>query len=117
MVVSTHVLAEVHSVCDQVIVLHEGRVVAQDTIAGLTSGKQVIHLEVKGSQEGLEKDLNTIAGVTAVRGGADGRYEVEASHDVRAEVARCAAPYGLVNLSAQGQLEDVFLGLTREERS
>lgn len=113
-VLSTHVLAEVQSVCEQVVVLHEGRVVAQDTIAGLTSGKQVILLEVDGSQDGLEKVLSMIAGVEAVRRVADGRYEVKADRDVRAEVARCAANFGLVNLSAQGQLEEVFLGLTRE---
>ena len=116
-VVSTHVLAEVQSVCEQVIVLHEGRVVAQDSIEGLTSGKHVIHLEVDGGQEGLETDLKAIIGVEAVRGVADGGYEVAASRDVRAEVARCAASYGLVNLSQRGQLEEVFLGLTREENS
>ena len=116
-VVSTHVLAEVQSVCEQVIVLHEGRVVAQDSIEGLTSGKHVIHLEVDGDQEGLETDLKAIIGVEAVRGVADGGYEVAASRDVRAEVARCAASYGLVNLSQRGQLEEVFLGLTREENS
>ena len=56
-----------------------------------------------------------IPGVVAVRCIEEGRFEVQASRSVRSEVARCAADYGLVNLSAQGQLEEVFLGLTREE--
>jgi ABC-2 type transport system ATP-binding protein len=116
-VLSTHVLSEVQVLCDQVIVLHEGRVVAQDTIAGLTSARTMIRLEVDNPTDALAAELSSIEGVVQVRVEGESLHVLEVSKDVRAQVARVAVPYGLVNLSTQGQLEEVFLGLTHEESS
>ena len=116
-VLSTHVLSEVQVLCDQVIVLHEGRVVAQDTVAGLTAARTMIRLEVDNPDDTLVAQLSAMDGVERVRVEEKSLHVLEVSKDVRAEVARVAVPYGLVNLSTQGQLEEVFLGLTHEENS
>jgi ABC-2 type transport system ATP-binding protein len=49
---STHILHDVEVVCDHVIILHEGRLVAQDAIAKLTSSKDASYdVRVKGDRE------------------------------------------------------------------
>lgn len=38
-VLSTHILAEVKAICEQVLIIHRGKIVADDTMANLTGGK------------------------------------------------------------------------------
>ncbi len=48
---STHILHDVESVCDHVVILHQGRLVAQDDLAKLTSAKEAAYdLRVKGDR-------------------------------------------------------------------
>jgi ABC-2 type transport system ATP-binding protein len=39
-VLSTHILAEVKAICEQVLIIHRGKIVANDTMAAITGGKE-----------------------------------------------------------------------------
>jgi ABC-2 type transport system ATP-binding protein len=122
---STHVLPEVSQVCQRVIIVNQGRIVATDTVANLTAQLQTsrkILLTIQGPEEEV---LNTLWGHPGVlKAGIDpagpGRYEVEMDkeQDIRADLARLIVEkgWGLLKLSSRElSLEEVFVRLVTEE--
>lgn len=123
---STHVLSEVQAVCDRVLILHQGRIVADDATERITDAARgsVCTLglgpgKVHAPRERIVAQLDEIGGVSAVRPLAelDGvhRFEIHADRDVRAELFRWAVARGhvLVELTpAKQTLEEVFRRLT-----
>ncbi|HLE53135.1 MAG TPA: ABC transporter ATP-binding protein [Anaerolineales bacterium] len=120
---STHILSEAQQVCDRVLIINKGRIVAEDSPEQLQSrltGTQRVALKVSGDGDGLEGVVSQVRGVTRVSAGSDGGLEFETSPglDVRPDVARAvvSAGYDLVELHPIGMsLEEIFLQLTREE--
>lgn len=120
---STHILSEAQQVCDRVLIINKGKIVAEDSPEKLQSrltGSQRFSLRVKGDNEGITSLLEKIPGITSVSDGAQGEYEIESlpGHDPRPEVARVVvnSGYDLLELRSVGlSLEDIFLQLTREE--
>ena len=53
-VLSTHILPEVSQVCDKVVIINDGRIVAEDTLAGLTRGRSLeeVFIEAIGREGG-----------------------------------------------------------------
>src|SRR5688572_6549465 len=84
-ILSTHILPEVEQVCEKVIIINKGRVVATDSVSNLTSrlrGSDAVGVEVSGApQADVESALGAVAGVATVKsmGNKDGvvRFEVE----------------------------------------
>ncbi|MFH0786395.1 MAG: ATP-binding cassette domain-containing protein [Pseudomonadota bacterium] len=122
---STHILPEVSQVCQKVIIINRGRIVATDTVSNLTAQfqtSQKIHLTVQGPEEEVLKTLSALPGVLKAVERADGpgRYEVEMDrdHDIRAALARTVIEKGWGLLEMHGQelsLEEVFVQLVTEE--
>ncbi len=107
---STHVLAEIEAICNRVIIIHKGKIVAQSDLATLSGGAdKKVHLELR-RPEGAMEAMRRVAGVTSVE--HDGvKLVVTGERDVREAVAAAAIPFGL--LSMQGQsLEDTYIQLT-----
>ncbi|MEZ4235304.1 MAG: ABC transporter ATP-binding protein [Myxococcota bacterium] len=113
-VLSTHVLAEVEAVANRVIIVNHGRIVAQETMEGLHGMHHGVRLRVARPGPGLGEALRGIEGIDGVAVGEDGVVAVDASRDVREQVAAAAVPFGLLELGRRHALEDVFLQLTRE---
>ena len=113
-ILSTHVLPEVEALCDRVIIIHEGRIVAQDSVDALAGSGTAIRVRVARPAAEVADALNAVVGVLEVEPSVDGVYRVSASRDVREAVAAAAVPFGLLELGAQRRLEDVFLRLTGE---
>ncbi len=111
-ILSTHVLAEIEAVCERVIIINRGRVVAQDSIASLASAAFHTRLRVSRPADDFAERVARIDGVTAVHTETDGAWRVVASRDVREYLAAAAVPFGLTELSAARGLEDVYLELT-----
>jgi len=109
---STHVLLEIEAICDRVIVLNEGRVVAQETIANLAAASRVVALHVARPAPVLVEALAALPGITQVAEQGDGRLLVSAERECREDLAQIAVPYGLLELRARDSLEDAFLRLT-----
>jgi len=119
---STHILSEASQVCNRVVVINKGRIVAEDTperlTATLSSGQRVL-VCVQGDGAGLAETLEKVPLVTAVRPSGEGTYEVESSRDGDPRPAIAAAivrgGWGLLELRSAGlSLEDIFLQLTQE---
>ncbi|MEE9137656.1 MAG: ATP-binding cassette domain-containing protein, partial [candidate division NC10 bacterium] len=126
---STHILPEVSVVCQRVIIINEGRIVAVDTPENLTRRLQrstQVLLQVEGPPDQVTGRLREMAGILRVEmkdgGGVLGRYVVETEKDcdLRRELARvvCSSGWGLLELRpVDMSLEDVFIRLVTEEQA
>ncbi len=133
-ILSTHILQEVEAMCQQVIIIAQGKLVANDSVTNLTSrlrGAETVSVEVEGRDgspldtAAVEEKLKLVTGVNKVvlKHTRDGRhaFEVESvqGNNVRAELARAvvSAGWNLTELRALGlSLEDIFLQLTGAEK-
>jgi ABC-2 type transport system ATP-binding protein len=125
-ILSTHILPEATAICQRVIIIHEGRIVAVDTPDQLSSQlrqSEKIRMTLKTPSPETSDTLKTVPGVVSVfqEPSPDGQtfiVECELDHDNRTELASQAVHrgWGLVELtSVKLSLEDVFLKLTQEE--
>ena len=128
LIVSTHILPEVSQICERVIVIHEGRIVATDepqNLARRLLGSERVDLQVKGPQQEV---LSVLGGVDGVRDvsrinierGEVPQYRVESElgEEIRAVLARTVIEAGweLHRLeSVTMSLEEIFLRLTTDE--
>ena len=120
--ISTHILPEVSVICERVIIIDHGRIVAEDKIenlAAMVTGSRRIRLEVEGPTKKIAERLRSISGVTRVSY-QDSRFVVEypASQDLRSKISEAVVQGGFTLLSSESaemSLEDVFLKLTKQE--
>jgi ABC-2 type transport system ATP-binding protein len=118
---STHLLNEAQNICDRVLIINKGKIVAEDTTENLQArliGAERAVLRVRGeSDDDLIKTIRAIKGVQAVETKDDGMVEFEfaSGKDVRPEVAKqvIKSGYDLLELRPIGMsLEEIFLELT-----
>ncbi len=123
-ILSTHILPEVQAVCERIIIIHKGHIVAQDSLdklSALQSGGQKVHVRVKNSPPDVHQILSGVQGVLKVGPGSQlNQWVLETSE--REDVVELIAKkiiqqgYGLMEISsAKVDLEDVFLKLTYGE--
>jgi ABC-2 type transport system ATP-binding protein len=115
---STHIMQEVEAICDRVIIIKKGEIVADSPAGELQydEGHQVVYAEFES--EVAEKVLRTIPGVTAVQKVSPKTYliESEAGEDLRRTVAQFAQQKNLLVITLRTEektLEEVFKQLTR----
>jgi ABC-2 type transport system ATP-binding protein len=121
--ISTHILPEVEQICSRVLIIHKGRLVAEDTPKNLSArlrGAERIGLQVAGDGASLAKTLAAVPGVQEVQAALDGRFEIAVApgQDVRAQIAAAVVNggWGLLELAPVGMsLEEIFLQLTQED--
>jgi ABC-2 type transport system ATP-binding protein len=124
---STHILPEVEAVCDRVLIIDRGRIVAEGTPAELRSklaGSPVVRVSFKGNVPAHD-GLSRVAGVSAVEiedapGETRGRVTCLPGADPREEIFRLAVERGWVlrELAREAlTLEDVFVRLTRHDEA
>jgi ABC-2 type transport system ATP-binding protein len=122
---SSHILPEVSQICDRVIIINRGQIVASDRPENLS--RQLGHesrvlLTVSGPAGEVEAALEKISGVERVLNQGEGKFMVEAdtSRDLRPDLARAVVKQGwdLMELKTlEFTLEEVFLNLVTEEES
>ena len=119
---STHILPEVSAICERVIIINDGRVIAEDRIENLSSmvaGSKRIRLEVEGPPVEVGKKLQTIKGISRVA--YDGSYyivEYPSDLDLRGKITETIVKSNWNILALEPvsmSLEDVFLQLTAED--
>jgi len=115
---STHIMQEVEAVCDRVIIINNGGIVADDKVSSLkvSNDRQIVHVEFDGSTD--QQALLAIIGVEKadLTNGNNWVLSGSASSDIRSEVFQFAVDRGLKVLSlAQEEkgLETVFKDLTK----
>jgi len=112
-VLSTHVLGEVEPICQRVVIINKGRIVAQDQIGALSArGGHLVRLQV--ARPGAAEALGALPGVTSVVE-EDGYLVIRAQEEMRERLAAAAVPFGLLEFSGRARLEDVYLALTKDE--
>ena len=121
---STHILPEVEEICERVLIIDRGRIVADGTPDGLrsrTAGLPTLNIQLKGASDAEASEaLAGIPGITSATGGVDGRFrlEHEAQKDPRESVFRLAVERGwslLEMTPGKASLEDVFVRLTTND--
>jgi ABC-2 type transport system ATP-binding protein len=122
LLLSTHILPEVELLCDRVLIIDRGRLVAQGTPQGLRDlwlGHAAVRVVLKEVPENAAQRLAEIPGVVAVReDGARLRVEHETASDPREAIFRAAVAAGwtLLELASERvSLEDVFVRLTTQD--
>jgi ABC-2 type transport system ATP-binding protein len=120
-ILSTHILPEVQAVCERIVIINKGRIVAQDSLANLAqlkSGARRVNVRIRKSPADVLSSLSEVQGVQKVEAGAshhDWTLQTTDSDEVIEAVAKevIRRGYGLLEISsAKADLEDVFLKLT-----
>ena len=117
--ISSHVLPEVSLLCERVVIIHEGKLVAQDSIENLSSritGQRRVRVKVGGPAAAVTGRLASIGSVQGVSF-RDPFHIVEYGLDAepQAEIARAIVESGWALLATEAMditLEDIFLELT-----
>jgi ABC-2 type transport system ATP-binding protein len=114
---STHIMQEVEAICDRVIIIKEGRIVADDTAKHIQQKdlkKQTILVEF--SEELSRNALRQIPNVKSVKQLEDKKWIFEGEGDIRASIARYAQQKNILILAltvAEKSMEEVFKELTK----
>ena len=123
-ILSTHILPEATAVCQRVVIISGGRIVAEDTPDRLSTRlrhSEKIALTLTRPPGDVEARLRQVDGVLDVHGNGPAGHFLLESHlgkDIREDIARLAVTnnWGLIELKLISMtLEDVFLKLTRHE--
>ncbi len=123
-ILSSHILPEITQICQRVIIINEGKIVAVDSLEGLTASlrkSERLSLTIRNQDDGTEKRLNSLNQVLSVLPGEKNQFlvECELNSNLQDEFARLALEnqWGLVEIKPISMtLEDVFLKLTVEEK-
>ena len=126
-ILSSHILSEIQAVCDRVIVINKGKIIADDTPENLSSNLSDDHslvVVLEGKQDDLAKKLKSVQGVKSVtlvkeysNNSAEFNVEPVAGYDIRKSIFEMAILNNndiLKKASNELTLEDIFLRLTDE---
>ena len=123
-ILSSHILSEVQAVCDRVLIIAHGKLIAQGTpeeLAGKLAAHGVISAPAVGSRDAVVAAASAVPGLTGLKVTAEKGDEVsftassESGTDLRAALSKAMAEAGcpVISLSSSTiSLEDVFLQLT-----
>lgn len=125
-ILSSHILSEVSAICDHVLIIDKGKLIACDTPENLGKMKaevQNIDVVVKADEEKVKKVLDKISGIKGYKmhlqenGELAVEMECDMQDGVREKISYELAVAGcpILSMGAHSQsLEDVFLKLTEE---
>lgn len=126
-ILSTHILPEVGQTCSRVLIINDGKIVAEDTpnrLSARVRGAEHVFLQVAKPTPEIPSELEKVKGVLGVHvnDASTGTFELETTlgTDRRSDIATMAVQrgWGLLELRPVGMtLEEVFLKLTTEEPS
>lgn len=117
---STHIMQEVEAICDRIIIINKGKIVADDSIDSITSrtDEELVTVVVEFDQKPNQEDLEKIELVDKVAKIDDQNWLIQGSakEDIRQHIFKFAVDNGLAVLSMQKKeksLEQVFQELTK----
>ena len=117
LIFSTHIMQEVQALCDRVVIINKGKIVADQSIHELSGGSESKKYKIEFSSKIDTGVLANIAGVSQVDLLTECVYSISTNSemDIRSEIFKIASENNLplVGLQEQsGSLEDVFHLLT-----
>ncbi len=127
-ILSSHILQEISAVCDHILIISHGKLVASDTAENISNsmkGIGKVYLTVKGSDENVINAAASVDGADKIeteRGKEDGTVDVCISHssdkDLREGIFYAFSGSSLPILEMRSScesLEDIYLKLTEGE--
>ena len=124
-ILSSHILPEIEQTCERVVIINDGRVVAEDTPENLMlrlKGGERTQLQVEGKESDIKKALKSMKEIKSLETSVDQKgivnVVVESEKDIRKMLAKniVSEGLGLLELSTDRfTLEDIFLHLTTKE--
>ena len=127
-ILSTHILTEVQSVCDRILIINEGRLIADEKTADISravGSNRTYSVKVSGPRRDVLRELRALPGVKGAEDTGDGDsdgavFAVEADRgvDVRRPMFNMLASKGwpIMELTPRGMsLEEVFVMITDED--
>lgn len=127
-ILSSHILTEVQEICDRILIIHQGVMVAagtQEELERRYKESEDLHITVKGSPSAARKALAQVAGERALvvpaasqNGETSLIIKNEKNADLRERAFQCCVDAGLPILELRLNrltLEDIFLKLTTED--
>ena len=128
-ILSSHILSEVSAVCDYVMIISHGHLVASDTpenLAKLMEGENTLELTIKGSRTEVEGMLNAIPEIAEKNftsnenGLVQVNVKTEGNEDIREKIFYACAENQCPILRMENthvSLEDIFLELTSQDNA
>jgi ABC-2 type transport system ATP-binding protein len=118
-ILSTHILSEVQATCNKIIIIHQGKLILEDSIDNIQNfRKQQTQLNIKlRLDKNLTSDFKKITGVLSVNQNSPRSYALQIENDeaTTESILECIikTKAGLLEMSVnENNLEDVFLSLT-----
>lgn len=128
-IISSHILQEISAICERVVIINKGKIVAEDTPDNLsqkTASKQQLTIRVAGEKSKIINTLEAVEGVVSVKeigvkepDSLDVLIDVASGLDVRKPIFNALSSKSLPILMLAPNtmsLEDVFITLTKEEK-
>lgn len=128
-ILSSHILAEVREVCDYILIISKGKLVASDTPENLERNlgdSDLIEIETKASPDEVRRILETVDGIRSIstkyleNGITWAQIQEKKNTDIREKVFQAFAQNHQLLLKLnplQVSLEDVFMELTQSDRA
>lgn len=131
-ILSSHILTEISEVCDEVLIITEGKLVASDSLSNLAKLSELknhqIDLTVKGNEKVIIECVRHINGVKSYKysaskteaGAVDLVIERKADMDIREDIfyALAEAKCPILSMKAEKKsLEDIFLDMTKSNKN
>lgn len=126
-ILSSHILAEVREVCDYIMIISKGKLVASDTpenLERMLGQNNIVEIEARTTTAEVRRILKNVPGIerietqAGVDGTARGMVREKKGEDIRESIFRAFAAAGipLMTLKVSGTtLEDVFMELTQRD--
>lgn len=127
--ISSHILSEISAVCDRVLIINKGKIVAEDTpdnLSALVSGKNKYVVRIEGEKENIEKLLSSMDDIDKFEyKGSDEENSFDyivyarSGSDIRKKLFNLIASNDMAILmfkSFDVSLEDIFITLTGDEK-
>ena len=128
-ILSSHILSEVSAICDYVLIISHGKLVASDTpdnLGRLAAGSNTLTLQIKGAKAEIQKGFGQLEGIKEVSYEYDPEHELwnvklstDELTDIREQIFYKMAEINCPILemhSKKVSLEEIFLELTENER-
>ncbi|MBR2705399.1 MAG: ABC transporter ATP-binding protein [Clostridia bacterium] len=124
---SSHILTEINQICDRVIIIDNGKIIATDTTENLENRieKNIINVVVEDPDNNIDKIKNSIKEITDIKfigknDDNDKEYQIEADSgvDIRKELMSKLSELNITIVElkkTKTTLEDVFVNLVDEE--
>ncbi len=113
---STHIMQEVEAICERVLIINKGKLVADQASNGIHSLKESHIFDLQFTSPVSKEQFQSISGISHIQTLTNNRYQISAKADVREQIFQMAVSNQLVLIEMKSQernLESIFHELTQ----